>query len=295
MPTNTISLATNYLGAFEKKLTLGDLTKDLNENKYSWAGGNAVKVAIPDITAIASYNRNAGYSAANYNLTWQTMTLSQDRYICVDIDEMDDEETKRQAVMGALSDSAIEATEEMDQYAFGVIANTANISTTTAATLTSGADVYSAIALGEAAEINAKGRIRDCILYISATNYMKLKSAMAYRFKTGENPDEIFETYDEMKVVIVPDTFLSVGTQYNSTTGKIEAKVYNSTKHQYVNFMIVNKKAVVRPVKLYDNKFIDYKANQNGRANRVVLNWYHDCFVLDRYVKAIYVHKQPEA
>ena len=296
MGVSTISLASNFLGLFEEKLNLGNLTRDLNANQYTWVGGNAVKVAIPEVGSIGSYNRQAGYTASNFNLTWQTMTLSQDRYICIDIDEMSDDESKRTAVRGAISDSGVEATEEMDMYILGKIATTTNVvEVNTPATLTSGTDVYNAIAIGEAQQINGRGRLTDCILYINATNYMKLKSAMAYRFKTGEDINEIFETYDDMKVRIVPDDMLSMGTEYNSTTGKIEAKVYNSTKHQYVNFMIVNKKAIAKAVKLYDNKFIDWKANQTSRANRVILNWYYDVFVLDRYVKVIYVHRQAEA
>jgi len=292
----TIALATNYLGAFEKKLTLGELTKDLNENTYSWAGGNAVKVAIPEVLGITDYNRQAGYNASGYNLTWQTMTMQKDRVIAIEIDEMDDEESKRQAVIGCMSDSAILATEEMDQFALGTIAGNTNISAATTTTaLSTGADVYNAIALGEASQINAKGRLKDCVLYISATNYMLLKGAMPYRFIETKNADMIFETYDGMKVVICPDTWLTVGVEFNATTGFIQAKTYNSTKHQYVDFMIVNKKAVVKPVKLYDNKFIDWKANQTSRGNKVILNWYYGCFVLDRYEKAIYIKKQAEA
>lgn len=296
MGVSTISLAVNFLPAFEKKLTLGDLTKDLNENTYSWAGGNAVKVAIPDVLGISDYNRQAGYNTVGYNLTWQNMPMTKDRVIPIEIDEMDDEESKRQAVLGAMSDSAILATEEMDQYALGTIGgnNAVSIANSTSA-LSTGADVEKAIALGEASQINAKGRLKDCILYISATNYMLLKDQKAYRFIKTETVDSTFETYDGMKVVICPDTWLTVGVEFNATTGFIQAKTYNSTKHQYIDFMIVNKKAVVKPVKLYDNKFIDWKANQTSRANKIILNWYYDCFVLDRYVKAIYVKKQAEA
>lgn len=293
---NTIALASNYLGKFEEKLTLGELTKDLNKIKYSWAGGNAVKVAKPEIVNITSYNRQAGYNASDFNITWQTMTLTQDRVICISIDEMDDEETKETAVAGAMADSAIEATEEMDMYRLGVIATEAVANGVNAtATLSNGQAVYEAIALGEASQINNKSRLTDCILYISATRYMLLKGAMPYRFIETKTPTSIFESYDGMKVVIVPDSMMSVGTEYNSTTGKIEAKTYNSTKHQMVNFLIVDKRVVVAPVKLYDNKFIDWKANQTSRANKVILNWYHDCFVLERGAKAIYIHKQEEA
>lgn len=296
MGVSTISLAVNYLPAFEKKLTLGDLTKDLNENTYSWAGGNAVKVAIPDVLGISDYNRQAGYNTVGYNLTWQTMTMQKDRVIPIEIDEMDDEESKRQAVLGAMSDSAILATEEMDQFALGTIGGNTSVSiASSTSALSTGADVEKAIALGEASQINAKGRLKDCILYISATNYMLLKDQKAYRFIKTETVDSTFETYDGMKVVICPDTWLTVGIEFNSTTGFIQAKTYNSTKHQYIDFMIVNKKAVVKPVKLYDNKFIDWKANQNSRANKIILNWYYGCFVLDRYVKAIYIKKQAEA
>jgi len=293
---NTIALASNYLGKFEEKLTLGELTKDLNKIKYSWAGGNSVKVAVPDIASIGSYNRQAGYNASNFNLSWQNMPLTQDRFICVDIDEMDNDETKETAVASCLADSAIEATEEMDMYRLGVIANTAVANGVNAtATLANGQAVIDAICVGEASQLNAKSRLSDCILYISATCYMLAKGAMPVRFMSTTERDYTFETFDKMKVVIVPDSMLSVGTEYNGTTGKIEAKTYNSTKHQMVNFLIVDKRVVVAPVKLYDNKFIDYRANQNSRANRCILNWYHDCFVLERGYKAIYCHKKAEA
>lgn len=293
---NTISLASNYLGKFEEKLTLGELTKDLNKIKYSWAGGNAVKVAIPEIVNITAYNRQAGYNASDFNLTWQTMTLSQDRVIAISIDEMDDEEVKEVAVASAMSDSAIEATEEMDMYRLGVIATEAVANGVNAtATLSNGQAVIDAIAVAEASQLNAKSRLKDCILYINATCYMYAKGSMPLRFVNTTEYNTIFETFDGMKVVIVPDSMLSVGTEYNGTTGKIQAKTYNSTKHQMVNFLIVDKRYVVAPVKLYDNKFIDYKANQTSRANKIILNWYHDCFVLLRGAKAIYVHKKAEA
>ena len=293
---NTIALASNYLGKFEEKLTLGELTKDLNKIKYSWAGGNAVKVAIPEIVNITSYNRQVGYNGSDFNISWQTMTLSQDRVIAISIDEMDDEETKEVAVASAMSDSAIEATEEMDMYRLGVIATEAVANGVNAtATLSNGQAVIDAICVGEASQLNAKSRLSDCILYISATAYMYAKGAMPVRFISTVGRDYMFETFDKMKVVIVPDSMLSVGTEYNGTTGKIQAKTYNSTKHQMVNFIIVDKRAVVAPVKLYDNKFIDWKANQTSRANKVILNWYHDCFVLNRLAGAIYVHKKAEA
>lgn len=293
---STIALASNYLGKFEEKLTLGELTKDLNKIKYSWAGGNTVKVAVPDIASIGTYNRQVGYNASNFNLAWQTMTLTQDRYICIDIDEMDNEEAKETAVAGAMADSAIEATEEMDMYRLGVIATEAVANGVNAtATLANGQAVIDAICVGEASQMNAKSRLSECILYIGATCYMLAKSATPVRFVNVPGVNTLFETFDNMKVVIVPDSMLSVGTQYNATTNKIEAKVYNSTKHQMVNFLIVDKRVVVAPVKLYDNKFIDWKANQNSRANRVILNWYHDCFVLERGAKAIYCHKKAEA
>jgi len=293
---NTISLASNYLGKFEEKLTLGELTKDLNKIKYSWAGGNAVKVAIPEIVNITSYNRQVGYNGSDFNISWQTMTLSQDRVIAISIDEMDDEETKEVAVASAMSDSAIEATEEMDMYRLGVIANEAVANGVNAtATLSNGQAVIDAIFVGETSQLNAKSRLSDCILYINATSYMLAKGAMPVRFISTVGRDYMFETFDKMKVVIVPDSMMSVGTEYNGTTGKIQAKTYNSTKHQMVNFLIVDKRAVVAPVKLYDNKFIDWKANQTSRANKIILNWYHDCFVLNRLVKAIYIHKKAEA
>lgn len=293
---STISLASNYLAKFEEKLTLGELTKDLNKIKYSWAGGNSVKVAVPDIASIGAYNRQVGYNASNFNLTWQSMTLTQDRYICIDIDEMDNEESKETAVAGAMADSAIEATEEMDMYRLGVIATVAVANGVNAtATLSNGQAVIDAICVGEASQLNAKSKLKNCILYISATCYMLAKGAMPVRFVGTVERDYTFETFDGMKVVIVPDSMLSVGTEYNATSGKIEAKTYNSTKHQMVNFLIVDKGYVVAPVKLYDNKFIDYKANVLSRANRAILNWYHDCFVLERGYKAIYCHKKAEA
>lgn len=293
---NTINLATNFLPKFEKKLTLGELTKDLNKGMFDFSGGHSVKVAIPELAGFAAYNKQAGYNAGTFNLTWQEMTMTQDRYISIGIDEIDNEETKEQAVAGAMSYAAIGATEEMDIYRLCTIANNANISKVASpAALSNGAAVASAIREGEAAITNAKGRLSDCILFINATCYYKLIDAVPYRFTKGQSPDGTFEMFDNMKVVVCPDKFLSNGSEYNATTGVIQAKTYNSTKHQYVNFLIVNVNAVACPVKLYETKLIDASVNQTSRDNKIIPNWYHDCFVLDELASSIYKHDQAEA
>lgn len=291
---NTINLATDYLRAFEQKLHLGELTKDLNKGVYDWDGSShSVKIAIPEIKGLASYNKEAGYNKGTFNLTWDTKTMSQDRYVKIGVDAIDNKEAKEQALASAISESAIIATEEMDMYRLCTIANCAGAVTNTAS-LTTGALVASAIEVGEASQINARGRLADCVLYINATNYMKLKNAQPYRFDKGQDPSNLFGTFDTMKVVVCPDDMLAVGCQYNATTGNIEAKtatVNGDTTYTPVNFMIVNTNAVACPVGLYETKYIDHSVNQTSRDDEIIPNWYHDCFVFERYEKAIYVSK----
>lgn len=296
---NSIDLVTKYLPLFEESLALGDLTSDIiNQDKLDFAGANKVKVLKAEIGNPLSYNRAAGYNKNDVTVTWQEFTMGQDRYTKLGIDTMDNEETLDQTNKAVLAKAAKEYKKELDFYRLGAIASANNITTTTAAALANGAAVASALDAAEAAIVNADATIDNCILYISPTNYTKLKREIgdkSGRFTLGTGAyDNRIEYFDGMKIVQVPESRFYVGTQYNATTGAIEAKVTNNTT-QAINFLIVNKDAVACPVKLYKEKFIPESINADAREDILVLNWYHDAFVFDTMAPSIYLHAQVAA
>lgn len=291
---NSISLITKYLPLYEESLALGELTGDIvNQDKLDFAGAKKVKVFKASVGTAKSYNRAAGYSKNDVTAGWQEMTMDQDRYIKLGIDSMDNEETQDLTNKLVLIEAAKQEKKEIDMYRFGAIATTNNITTATAAALSNGAAVASALDVAEAAIVDAEASIDNCILYITPTLYTKLKRELgdkSGRFTLGTGSyDNRIEYFDGMKVVQVPEARFYVGTQYNETTEAIEALVTNNTT-QKINFLIVNKDAVACPVKLYKEKFIPEDINADAREDILVLNWYHDAFVFDTMAASIYLH-----
>lgn len=291
---NSISLITKYLPLYEESLALGELTGDIvNQDKLDFAGAKKVKVFKASVGTAKSYNRAAGYSKNDVTAGWQEMTMDQDRYIKLGIDSMDNEETQDLTNKLVLIEAAKQEKKEIDMYRFGAIATTNNITTATAAALSNGAAVASALDVAEAAIVDAEASIDNCILYITPTLYTKLKRELgdkSGRFTLGTGSyDNRIEYFDGMKIVQVPEARFYVGTQYNETTEAIEALVTND-KTQKINFLIVNKDAVACPVKLYKEKFIPEDINADAREDILVLNWYHDAFVFDTMAASIYLH-----
>ena len=292
---NNITLAQNFTDAFQKSLFLGEKTGDLvNADNFNFAGARTVNVLKVEVDDLKQYNRQSGYGNAGVvNATYQSMTMQADIYNKYGIDHFDNEETKMQTVAGVLAEVGIKGKKTQDFYRLSKIAGTSGITVANAITISNGATMVAELDKAEAQIVEDESERSDCNLYITPTNLQLLKRELgdkSGRFTLGE-ADEYnnrITYFDEMKVVEIPQARMYVGVQLNSTTQVWEAKVTNNTT-QKVNFMIVNRTAVVCPLKVDEIKIIDAENNPNGREDIIVPTIYFDAFVLEKREKGVYV------
>ena len=292
---NNITLAQNFADAFQKSLFLGEKTGDLvNADNFNFAGARTVNVLKVEVDDLKQYNRQSGYGNSGVvNATYQSMEMQADIYNKYGIDHFDNEETKMQTVAGVLAEVGIKGKKTQDFYRLSKIAGTSGITVANAITISNGATMVAELDKAEAKIVEDESERSDCNLYITPTNLQLLKREIgdkSGRFTLGE-ADEYnnrITYFDEMKVVEIPQSRMYVGVQLNATTQVWEAKVVNNTT-QKVNFMIINRTAVVCPLKVDEIKIIDAENNPNGREDIIVPTIYFDAFVLDKRQKGIYV------
>lgn len=291
---NNMQLAQNYSDDFQEALFLGEKTGDLvNADKFNFAGAKTVNVLKVDVDDLKQYNRQTGYGNSGIvNATYQSMAMDADIYNKYGVDHFDNEEEKMSAISAVLAEVAIKGKKTQDFYRLSKIAGTSGVTVANAVSISNGATAVAELDKAEAQIVEDESDRSDCNLYATPTFLQLLKRELgdkSGRFTLGTDEYNNQITYfDEMKVVEIPQTRMYVGVQLNSTTNVWEPKVVNN-KTQKVNFMIVNRTAVVCPLKVDTIKLIDWLDNPNGREDIIVPTIYFDAFVLDKRAKGIYV------
>jgi len=294
---NSITLAKEYLGILDEVYADSVLTNDLNapaaKVKPSGRAGSFLVQKLA-LVGLGNYSRATGFPAGDAALTWEEKTYTADRGRSFTLDAMDAQEAQLEAMTVAAEFLRTKVVPEIDAFRFSQIAKTPNIQTVTAANLADAAAVIAAWDIAVAAQRNAHVRLSNLVAYMSVDCYTKLKnSATVTRFLTpGQSPDRNFETFDGIKVVVVPeDTFYTSIDLEAGATASAAGSYAMTTGAKKINFLLVDKTAVFADVKHAVPRLFDPATNQTADAWKMDYRVYHDAWVLDNKVKGIYLHK----
>lgn len=294
---NSFALAKEYLGILDEVYASEVLTSDLNTDasrvKPSGRAGSFLVQKLA-LVGLGNYNRTSGYPVGDLALTWEEKTYAADRARTFTLDSMDAQEAEIDAITIASEFLRTKVVPEIDAYRFAKIAGTASIGTTTAANLADAAAVVAAWDIGIAVQRNAHVKLADLVAYVSTGLYTKLKnSTTVTRFLTpGQNPSREFETFDGIKLVVVPDDVFYTGIDLEAGATASAAGSYSMTSGaKAINFLLVDKTAVFADVKHAAPRMFDPQTNQTAEAWKLDYRVYHDAWVLDNKVKGIYLHK----
>lgn len=258
---NTIEYAKAYVPLLDAVYANAALTADLDgAAELAKQGANANELIVPKISmdGLAAYSRSSGYVGGDVTITNETITADYERGRKFVVDSQDNAETAGVA-FGKLAGEFIrtKVASEIDAYRFATYASADGVGTATG-TLDTGAKAISAISAAVAAmdeaEVNAEGRI----LYINPTLYRLILDMDTTKSKA------VLDSFE--KIVKVPQSRfntsikLNDGTSVGETTGGYVANGDN------INFMIVEKSAVVQFTKTATPKIIEPAANQDADA-----------------------------
>lgn len=279
---NAISLHETFLDSLDEIYAKESLTSVLDTEEINSKVQTGKKFHVDKISmnGQADYSRSTGYVSGDVTIEQEEKEPNYDRGRRFQVDTMDDLETSYNA-FGKLG-AEYERTKvipELDAFRLGTYATKAGVKVTEDLT----ADTFvAAIDKAEAAMIDNEVPDTGNYLFINSTCYGYLKQKVANRFGTWTDKtlDRTIEMFDNMPVIRVPqgrfnDT-ITLGSDGFSATGK------------NINFMIVNKSAVMQFVKHVASNVITPEANQTADAYIMKYRNYGLADVYDNKKKGIY-------
>ena len=288
---NNITKFKKYIDLLDEVYKKESLTADLDADAtLVRAGANANEIVIPKISldGLADYSRNSGYVSGDVNLTNETVAFNYDRGRKFTVDAMDNEETAGVA-FGKLSSEFIrtKVVPERDAVRFATYAGTTGISKVAAGvTYANGNEwlegIVTAVNKMDEDEVSQENRI----LYITPTGYNAIMAIDSYKSK------EILNGF--AKVVKVPQSrFYTAIDLADGTTGGEEAGGYTkATSGKEINFMIIQKDAVIQYPKHTVNKVVSPEENQTSDGWMFFFRAYGLNDVYENKVAGIYLsHK----
>lgn len=282
---NSIELVRKYVDKLDDVYRFASLTDVLESDAAAVRQGtNTNEIVIPkiDMDGLADYSRSGGYVDGDDRLTWETMKFDYDRGRSFSVDAMDDEETIGIS-FGMLSSRFVrnKVVPEMDAYRFAKYAGKSGI-TVKSETLADGDAVCHAITEAnnvlDEAEVDAENRI----LFITPSLHNAIIALDTYKSKA------MLESFST--VVKVPQTrfYTAIDLLDGRTSGEEIGGYKKSAAGKNINFMIIDKSAVLQFTKHVVNKVIAPEDNQSADAWKFFYRAYGLTDVYENKVKGIY-------
>lgn len=284
---NNIQLFKKYIALLDEVYKQSAKTAILDgDSALVQAGRGTNEIVIPKMSldGLADYSRNSGYVKGDVTLTYETVQYNYDRGRKFSVDAMDDEETAGIA-FGKLSSEFIrtKVVPEMDAFRFAQYASVTNAGSATG-TLSTGADVISALRVAANAMDEAEVPSEERILFITPT----LRGLIA-DLDTSKSKEVLakFPT-----IVEVPQTrFYTKINLLDGTTQDEEAGGYaKASNGKDINFLVVHKPATLQYTKHVVNKVITPEANQDSDAWMFFYRAYGLVDSYDNKAAGFYVH-----
>jgi hypothetical protein len=252
------------------------------------AGTNANEIVIPKISmdGLGDYSRNGGYASGNVTMTNETVSFNYDRGRKFSVDAMDNEETAGLA-FGKLSSEFLrtKAVPEVDAFRYATYAGTTGISKVSAgATLSTGTAVIDALIVAQNQmdedEVPAESRV----LFITPTLLR-----LAQNVDTTKSRDVLAEF---SAIVKVPQTrfYTAITLADGKTDDELAGGYAKATAGKDINFMIIEKSAVLQYPKHKVNKAISPEDNQTDDSWLFFFREYGLADVEENKVSGIYLH-----
>lgn len=251
-------------------------------------GANANEIVIPKISmdGLADYSRNSGYVQGDVTLTMETVQYDYDRGRSFAVDAMDNEETAGVA-FGRLASEFIrtKTVPELDAYRFAKFAGTTGISkVVSGATLSSGADVLGALLTAQNVLDEDEVPYEERYLFITPSLLNIARNVDTTKSKA---------VLDDFAAVIkVPQSrfYTAIDLADGTTSGEEAGGYAKASGAKDINFMIVQKQAVIQYQKHTVNKVVSPEENQKSDGWMFFFRAYGLTDVYDNKVAGIYLH-----
>ena len=294
-----VQASVNYATQYAKELAnaypylshFGAIYNAENARKYRPVMGKSVAIPSLTVSGAVAANRDSidGSFSRNWNNSWQTVTMAQDREWSTLIDPLDLIETNEVATIANVTRTFNEQQKvpEMDAYlaaklgSAAITASRADTTSLTSANILATWDGYLA------AMTDARVNRDRLIAYMTPATYKLLKEAAGItRFidaGTGiRNVDRNVGKLDGVTIYEVPSDLMK--TAYTFTEGWVAASGAGQ-----INLLLVDPDAIVAPI-VYDTAMISAPNAQSKGKYLYYERYYYDVFVLSNRTSGLYVN-----
>jgi hypothetical protein len=284
---NTIEYAKKYVTLLDEVYMNSALTADLESDpELAREGANANEIVIPKLKmdGLGDYDRNDGYTKGDIEFKWETVKFNYERGRGFNLDSMDEEETLNviaPKVMGEFARTKVAP--EGDAFTLATLAGKTGI-TSVAGALADGVAVIQALRAGVTKQDEDQVSMENRFLYITPTLH-----AMISDLDTTKSR-EVLARF--AKIVDVPQSrfYTAITMNDGKTTGEETGGYAKATDAKDINFMIVEKSAVMKYDKHIAPKIIAPDANQTADAYFFGYRKYGLVDVYENKVAGIYLH-----
>ena len=314
---NGSGVAGNYAQKFSPKVqeafTREAITTNAVNHDYDFVGVNAVNIYSVPTVAMTNYGegREAGsrpgtnrYGAPNdLGTTKQTLTMKVDRAFTFVIDKKDDMDSMGVLNPGKALERQIKnvVIPEVDQYRFAkIVDEVKRLNGQIVGGEIDSSNAYTALLDAKIALMDKKVPMAGCFAYISTNFYKQIRLDKNF-IKAGDISQNMLAKgqvgeVDGIPLILVPESYFPKETTTHNIWGHLDQLNGLLGSNKKVEFMLVNKDAVVAAEKLADYKIHDNPPGINGYL--VEGRIYYDCFLLEGRKDMIYIHlnqPSPEA
>lgn len=286
---NSIAKFKKYIDLLDEVYKLSACSTVLDsDSSLIQQGANANEIVIPKISmdGLADYSRNSGYVQGDVTLTMETVQYDYDRGRSFTVDAMDNEETAGVA-FGRLASEFIrtKTVPELDAYRFAKFAGTTGISkVVSGATLSGGADVLMAL-------LTAQNTLDEDEVP-SEERYLFITPSLLNLARNVDTTKSKAVLDDFAGVIKVPQSrfYTAIDLADGTTSGEEAGGYAKATGAKDINFMIVQKQAVIQYQKHTVNKVVSPEENQKSDGWMFFFRAYGLTDVYDNKVAGIYLH-----
>ena len=320
MPINTLATADIFMRTLDKIAVREAVTgwMDGNSGQVIYNGGATVKIPKMTVQGLGTYDRDNGYAQGSVGLTYETLTMTQDRGRKFHLDAMDVDETNfvatASAVMGEFQ--RVYVIPEIDAYRISKIANYAiNGFPNTQKT---GTVVYGYTP--GAANTSALRKFKECVKAIREQGYngqlvcmandafvMELELELAGKLQNTTwaqgGINTTVPSVDGVPILATPSNRMYTAiTIFDGTTAGSDSApdqtVGGYTKASTgkdINFMIMPVTTPIAVQKQDIMRIFDPNINQTLNAWRLDYRRFHDLWVLENKVNSLFVNVKDAA
>lgn len=307
MAINTLQYATLFQQVLDKKMIEDAKSGFMEDNagQAIWNGGNTVKIPIIDMNGAGNYNRDTGYVQGAVSLTYETQTFTMDRGRKFLLDSMDVNETNFMAnAMNTLGEfQRTKLIPELDAYRFSKIAALAIAASQSTTQTITASNVLTQLKQDILAVQDVIGDSEPLVIIMThqMETYLSLANQVQHfldvsDFQQGDLTTKA-RSIDGIPIIAVSSsrmwsafTFYD-GVSTNQTTGGFAP----ATGAQQINWIICARRAPIAISKTTMPKIIDPAVNQNADSWIIAYRKYHDLWVKQNALPAVYVDVAPAA